>query len=71
MSVNQRKLDALRRGNILVAEIVMSDPERYPPDSLLGIVAKMTLKGGISIRAELEKRAGLRVNSERGDTNED
>jgi hypothetical protein len=35
MIVNQRKLADYRTGNLVAAEIIASDPRRYPPGSLL------------------------------------
>ena len=63
MTPNQRKAEAFRAGNILVAEIVMSDPERYGGEQALVVVwAKMVLRGDNSIIGKLRKRAGLGVN---------
>ena len=62
---NKRKHDpepAKGRG-IPVAEIVMSDPERYGGEQALVVVwAKMVLRGDNSIIGKLRKRAGLGVN---------
>jgi hypothetical protein len=60
MTTNQRKQAALARGRLLVAEIIMSDTTKFPPGSLMREVAEMTLKGGVNIRAELERRAGIK-----------
>jgi hypothetical protein len=43
MTVNQRRAEAFRRGNVLVAEIVAGDPVRYPAGSLMAIWASMIL----------------------------
>jgi hypothetical protein len=59
MTVHQKQLEDYRRGNVAAAEIIAADPDRYPPGSLMAIVAEMVLQGGINIRAELERRAGL------------
>ena len=62
VTANQRKLEAFRRGNVLVAEIILADPEKYPPGSLMAIQARMmVLRGVVNIRRELEARAGLRT----------
>ena len=61
VTANQRKLEAFRRGNVLVAEIILADPEKYPPGSLMTIQSRMVLRGGVNIRRELEARAGLRT----------
>jgi hypothetical protein len=54
---HQKQLDAFRRGNELVAEIIAADPERYP--GLMQELAARVLAGGLDIRRELERRAGI------------
>jgi hypothetical protein len=61
VTANQRQLEAFRRGNVLVAENILADPEKYPPGSLMAIQSRMVLRGGVNIRRELEARAGLRT----------
>jgi hypothetical protein len=43
MTVHQKRAQAFRAGNIMVAEIVAGDPVKYPPDSLLGQWAALVL----------------------------
>jgi hypothetical protein len=57
MTATQKQLEAYRSSNVAAARIIASDPAKYPPDSLMGIVARMVLRGDDDIRAELEKRA--------------
>jgi hypothetical protein len=59
--VNQ--FETFCKGKILVAQIIASDRQKYPPGSLMATIAEMTRRGGVSIRAELEKRAGLGTKS--------
>ena len=59
MTAAQKQLEAFRRGNVMVAEIIMADPVPDPKGSLMRQVAETTLRGGVNIRAELERRAGV------------
>jgi hypothetical protein len=47
---------ALEAGNRATAEIIASDPQKFPPGSLMLMWAEMVLQGGTNIGAELRAR---------------
>jgi hypothetical protein len=58
-ATNLRQLEAYQAANRECAEIIAADPQRYPVGSLVATWAEKVLRGGINVRAELNKRAGL------------
>jgi hypothetical protein len=60
-TTNLQKLEAYQQANLEVARIVAGNPQAYPPRSLMSMWAEMTLRCGTNVRAELERRAGLRT----------
>ena len=62
MTTHLERLEACHSSNVEAARIIVADPAKYPPDSLMAICARMVLAGDADIREELErrkKRAGL------------
>jgi hypothetical protein len=59
MSSNMLKqVEAFRQSNLDAARRILADPS-YEPGSLMATWAEMVLRGGINVRAELERRAGV------------
>jgi hypothetical protein len=56
-TTNLQKIEAYQAANLISAEIIAADPECYP--GLMQELAARVLAGGLDIRRELERRAGL------------
>jgi hypothetical protein len=51
MTATQHKLEDYRAGNLVAAEIISSDPQKFQPGSLMSMWAEMVLQGGTNVRS--------------------